>query len=547
LLYALSSQSKRWKLEMYTESYAKGPDQPAVRDMTIGDMLREAALECPDRIALIAGTVDPSQRREWTYSQLLQESITVAKALTTKFKQGEHVAIMAPNIPEWVLIEFGAAMAGLVLVTVNPSYQLEEIEYVLKQSKSVGVFALPEFRGNQMLNSVKQASAELERVREVISIADWAEFIALGDDPAIQLPDVHPDDPCMIQYTSGTTGFPKGALLHHKGLVNNAAHVQTIVEAAPGSMHLTMVPLFHTSGCVLGTLGPVANRNTHVLLELFVPAVALELIETYAIDVSGGVPTMLVALMEHPDFETRDLSSLKFFSGGGAPVAPEIATLFEQKIGLVFVSMFGLTECSPVVTLSSPEDNVHDKANTIGRALPNVELKIIDTETGETLPVNATGEFCARGYNIMHGYYDMPEATAETIDADGWLRTGDLCSMDERGYVTVEGRLKDMIIRGGENVYPREIENTLFEHPAISEVAIVGLPDKLMGEVIGAFIRLAAGQSVDQKELFAYLRERLSPQKTPNLWYFVEEFPLTGSGKIQKFELRKMWEAGKFS
>jgi fatty-acyl-CoA synthase len=532
---------------MFKESYTRGKDTPAIRETTIGTLLQEAALECPDRTALIAGTVDLNARREWTYSELLEEASKVARALTTKFGQGEHIAIMAPNIPEWVLIEFGAAMAGLVLVTVNPSYQLDEIEYVLAQSKSVGVFVLPEFRGNQMLDSVTQASAKISRIREVVSIDDWAQFLSLGEDLSIKLPEVHPDDACMIQYTSGTTGFPKGALLHHRGLVNNASHVQSIISVEPGSTHLTMVPLFHTSGCVLGTLGPVANRNTHVLLELFDPAVVLDLIETYSVDVSGGVPTMLVAMMEHPEFETRDLSSLKYFSGGGAPVAPEVATLFEQKLDLVFVSMFGLTECSPVIALSNPDDNINDKANTIGTALPHVELKVIDTDTGKIAPINVPGELCARGYNIMHGYFDMPEATSETIDTQGWLKTGDLCSMDDRGYFTVEGRLKDMIIRGGENVYPREIENALYEHPAISEVAVVGLPDKMMGEVIGAFIRLSAGETVSQRELFEYLRARLSPQKTPSQWFFVEEFPMTGSGKIQKFELRKKWEAGMFN
>ncbi|MFT4630295.1 MAG: fatty-acyl-CoA synthase [Dinoroseobacter sp.] len=532
---------------MLTESYSAGSSEPKVRSITLGQLLSEAAEECPDRAALIAGVADPALRREWTYAQLRSDAETLARALTTKFSQGEHIAIMAPNIPEWVLMEFGSAMAGLVLVTVNPSYQPEEIEYVLKQSNAVGIFVLPEFRGNKMLESVQQVSANCPTIREIVSLANWSELMHLGQDQSIELPEVKPDDACMIQYTSGTTGFPKGALLHHKGLVNNAAHVQSVVGLASGSIHLTMVPLFHTSGCVLGTLGPVANRHTHVLLESFDPSLVLELIETYGINGSGGVPTMLVALMEHPDFATRDLSSLRKFSAGGAPVPPELVKRFEESLGIQFVTIFGLTECSPVISLTDDNDTIEDKANTIGRPLPNVEVKIVDAESGQILPVNSIGEYCARGYNVMHGYYEMPEATAAAIDKEGWLHTGDLCSMDERGYVTVEGRLKDMIIRGGENVYPREIENALFEHPAIGEVAVVGLPDKLMGEVIGAFIRWAPGQQVEQQVLFAYLRERLSPQKTPSLWYFVKEFPLTGSGKIQKFELRKMWEAGQFS
>jgi fatty-acyl-CoA synthase len=291
---------------MLTESYAAGSSEPRVRSITLGQLLSEAAEEYPDRVALIAGVADPALRRNWTYAQLRSDAETLARALATKFSKGEHIAIMAPNIPEWVLMEFGSAMAGLVLVTVNPSYQPEEIEYVLKQSNAVGIFVLPEFRGNKMLESVQQVSVNCPNIREIVSMADWSELMQLGQDQSTELPEVKPDDACMIQYTSGTTGFPKGALLHHKGLVNNAAHVQSVVGLASGSIHLTMVPLFHTSGCVLGTLGPVANRHTHVLLESFDPKLVLELIETYGINGSGGVPTMLVALMEHPDFATRD-------------------------------------------------------------------------------------------------------------------------------------------------------------------------------------------------------------------------------------------------
>lgn len=532
---------------MLTESYASGPSSPEVRNITMGDLVRESAEACPDRTAMIAGVVDPAARREWTFAELYADALTVARAIRSSYKPGEHIAIMAPNIAEWVLVELGSAMAGTVLVTVNPSYQPEEIAYVLKQSRSVGMLVLPEYRGNQMLQSVEQIAPECPELREVIRLDQWDEFMQRGQDESIELPEVKADDACMIQYTSGTTGFPKGALLHHRGLVNNARHVQHITGIKEGSKHLTMVPLFHTSGCVLGTLGPIANRLTLVLQEIFDPALALELIETYSIEASGGVPTMLVAIMEHPDLKTRDISSLQAFYSGGSPVPPDMVRHFENVLGIQFSTLFGLTECSPTTSMTHSDDTPDDKANTIGRPMPNVEVKVIDPATGETLPVGEVGEYCARGYNVMHGYFDMPEATAETIDEDGWLHTGDLCSIDERGYTKVEGRLKDMIIRGGENVYPREIEDALFEHPSVGEVAIVGVPDDRMGEVVAAFVRLAPGVETTRDELFAYLRGRLSPQKTPSYWYFVDEFPMTGSGKIQKFELRKRWEAGEFS
>jgi len=529
---------------MLTESYLAGPSEPVVRDITLGELLKEAADDSADRLALIAGSPDMSARRSWTYAEMYADALAVAKALAERYQPGEHIAIMAPNIPEWVLMEFGSAMAGVVLVTVNPSYQPEEIAYVLKQSNSVAMFVLPEFRGNQMLQSVQQVAGQCEKLRDIIRLDEWSEFIASGQASDVVLPKVNSDDACMIQYTSGTTGFPKGALLHHKGLVNNAAHAQKVSQVEPGSYHLTMVPLFHTSGCVLGTIGPVANRLTHVLLEVFDPALVLELIETYSINTSGGVPTMLIALMEHPDIKTRDISTLQRFSAGGSPVPPELVRHFEEELGIQFTTIFGLTECSPCVSMTLNDDSADDKANTIGMPVPNVEVKVVHPESGEIMPIGEVGEFCARGYNVMQGYYQMPEESAAAIDGEGWLHTGDLCSMDERGYCKVEGRLKDMIIRGGENVYPKEIEDVLFEHPAVAEVAVVGLPDDRMGEVVGAFIRV--NEEVDQQTLFSYLRERLSPQKTPSYWYFVESFPLTGSGKIQKFELRKQWQAGEF-
>ena len=294
-------------------------------------------------------------------------------------------------------------------------------------------------------------------------------------------------------------------------------------------------------------LGCLAKRSTLALVEIFEPGLVLELMESYRANAMLGVPTMHVAMIEHPDFAIRDLSSVKAICSGGSTVPESLVNRLEETLSAPFTIVFGQTECSPVASMTRATDTLKDKASTLGGPMPNVEVKIVDPETGETVPVNTLGEYCTRGYHVMHEYFDMPEATARTIDRDGWLHTGDLCFMDERGYCKVEGRLKDMIIRGGENIYPREIEELLFRHPAVGEVAVVGLPSERMGEEVGAFLRAAPGKTIDREALAAYLRERLSPQKTPQYWFEVEEYPLTGSGKIQKFALRQQWEEGRFT
>ena len=525
------------------KSYTEGPTEPPVRELTLGDLLKEVAEQTPDRLALIAGTADPAARRQWTYAELNEEALRAAYALRTRFEPGERVAIWAPNVPEWVIVEFAAAMAGVVLVTVNPSFQAREVEYVLNQSKSAGVLVLPEYRGNQMLATVEAIRGRCPALREVIRLDQWSEFLFTGQDHDTSLPPVKPDDPVMIQYTSGTTGFPKGALLHHRGLVNNGTHTMDRMGIREGCVWVAMMPLFHTGGCVLGVLGAVSKKATQVLMETFEPGLALELTEVYRGNALLAVPTMLIAILEHPTFKVRDLSCLEGVCSGGSTVPAALVQRFERELGAPFTIVFGQTECSPVSSMTRPDDSTEDKATTIGGPMPNVAIKIVDTETGETLPVGRVGEYCAKGYLVMHHYFEMPEATAHAIDADGWLHTGDLCAMDERGYCTVEGRLKDMIIRGGENIYPREIEELLFRHPQVAEVAVVGLPDERLGEIVGAFLRDADPRDrASDADLHAYCREHLSPQKTPKVWCRVEAFPLTGSGKVQKFVLRERWE-----
>ncbi len=527
-------------------SIAVGPNSPEVRDLTLGDLLREAAETVPDRIALIAGVADIAERRQWTYAEMYRDAEQVARALANRFEPGERVSIWAQNIPEWILVEFGAAMAGVILVTVNPSYQPKELAYVLNQSRSAGILVVPEFRGNRMIDSLNGVRGDCPELREVIRFDEWDDFLASAPDD-LELPHVQPMDATMIQYTSGTTGFPKGALLHHKGLVNNGAHTLDRMGASDGDVFVTAMPLFHTGGCVICVMGCVARRMTQVVVEAFEPGLVLELIETYRASSMVGVPTMLVALLEHPTFIDRDLSSVRCMTSGGSTVPAALVERFEKELGARFTIVFGQTECSPVASMTRPDDTIDDKANTLGGPMPHVEVKIIDPESAEVVPYNTHGEYCTRGYHIMHGYFEMDEATEQAIDSDGWLHTGDLCSMDERGYCKVEGRLKDVIIRGGENIYPRELEELLFEHPTVGEVAVVGLPDDRYGEVVGAFLRAAPGETPDRDRLFAYLREHLSPQKTPKHWFLLDEFPLTGSGKIQKFVLRDRWVQGQYT
>jgi len=528
-----------------TLSHTTGQGTPQVRDATIGDLLREAAAQTPGRIALIEGIPDVGTRRQWTFAEMLAESERCAQALLARYAKGDHIACWAHNIPEWVLLEYGCALAGMVIVTVNPAYRAEEAQYVLSQSKSAGLFVVPDFRGNPMLSVAEDIQPECPDLREIIRFDQWADFLATGD-PNTELPIVDPGDPVMLQYTSGTTGFPKGAFLHHRGLHNNAHHFLDRMGVVDGAVYVNTMPLFHTGGSAMGVLGCLAQKNTMVVVEAFEPGLVLELIETYKGNGMVGVPTMLIAMIEHPAFSTTDLSSMSGISSGGSLVPEQLVRTFEAEIGAPFTIVYGQTECSPVASMTRPTDSIEDKAGTIGQLMPHVEARIVDPETNEAVPVGVVGEFVTRGYHVMHGYFEMPEQTAETIDADGWLHTGDLAAMDERGYVTIEGRLKDMIIRGGENIYPKELEELLFAHETVGEVAVVGLPDEKWGETIGAFVRPAPGHNIDKNELFAYMRDRLARHKTPRHWFEVKEFPLTGSGKIQKFRLRDQWVNGEW-
>ena len=519
-------------------SYWPADTSEPVLETTVGGVLRAAAAAGPQMLAMVGGVPDPGQRRRWTYAELLAEAEQAARALTARFAPGERVAVWAPNLPEWVILEFAAGLAGLVLVTVNPALRPAELAYVLNQSGAAGIFLVPEFR-SPMAEFLAEVRPEVPALREVVFFTDWAAFLGTAPAEAV-LPEVKADDIAQIQYTSGTTGFPKGAELHHRGLTNNARFYAERLGLRPGEVYVNPMPLFHTAGCGMGVLGAVQSLAVDVPVLAFDPALVLELIEAERGAVFGGVPTMMIAMLGHPDFERRDLSCLRAAMSGGAPVPAELVRRVEARLGVRFSIVFGTTECSPLLTQVKPDDSAQDRAETLGTPLPQTEVKIADVATGGPVPTGQVGELCARGYLVMRGYHDAPEATAAAIDAEGWYHTGDLASLDGRGYLRIEGRIKDMIIRGGENIYPREIEDALFDHPAVAEAVVVGVPDQTWGEVVAAFVRPVPGQPRPApEELRAHCQDRLAPYKTPEHWVFVDAFPMTPSGKIQKYKLRE--------
>ena len=528
-----------------TESYVAGPKAPAVRDITFGQLLEQAAKSAPDRIALIAGVPDPALRRQWTYSELYTEAQRTARALLSRFKPGERIAVWAQNLPEWVMLEFGAGLAGMVLVTVNPGFRANELEYVLKQSRAAGIFVVNSFRGNPMLQTVREVAPRCPELREIVCFDDWPAFIAAGDDKRIALPAVKPTDPGDDPVYVGHHGLSEGraaasSRARHQRRRHGRANGGRPAATYSSRPCRCSTPAAASAACSARCRRPRrrcfwrrSNRDS-----------CSNCSPTYRGNAMVGVPTMLVAMLEHPAFASTDLSSVKAICSGGSTVPAALVSLFEQKFGAPFTIVFGQTECSPVAAQTMTTDSIEDKAKTIGLPLPNMETKIVNPDTGKTCAIGEIGEFCTRGYHIMLGYFEMPDATAAAIDADGWLHTGDLCAMDARGYCTVEGRLKDMIIRGGENIYPRELEELLFRHPKVGEVAVVGLPHEKWGEEVAAFIRPAPGAVIDKEELAEYMRASLAHHKTPRHWFVVEAFPLTGSGKIQKFKLREFWAKG---
>ncbi|MFJ5260058.1 AMP-binding protein [Streptomyces sp. NPDC088387] len=520
-----------------TSSYWPADESDEVRDHTIGRVLSLAASRWARRTALVDGCPQLDGRR-WTFEDLEKEAKRVGHALLARFSPGDRLAIWAANCPEWVLLELGAALAGLTLVTVNPAYRPAELEYVLRQSKARGIVVQREHRSRDLLHTAATVSKALPWRCEVISLGDWHSFVRTGTEDG-PLPYVRPGDTAQIQYTSGTTGFPKGALLTHRGLANNGRLYARAIGAEPDDVWVNPMPLFHTAGCGLVTLGALQTGGTHVLPAGFDAGVMLDLFAAERGTLLLSVPTMLIRMLDEQASVPRDLSSWRVTTLGGAPVPPELVHRAERELGVQVAIGFGQTETSPYITHTRPADPHPRWWETVGRPLPQVEVKIVDPVDGDTQPLDQIGEVCTRSVCVMQGYNDDPDATAAAIDAEGWLHTGDLGSLDSHGYLRIQGRLKEMIIRGGENIYPREIEDVLFTHPDLSGACVVGLPDDTWGEIVAAFVSLRPNASTDAPALTRFCREQLASFKVPQVWEFVADFPQTASGKIQKFILKE--------
>lgn len=532
-----------------TQSYWPASGDAELFDVTCGDVLRAAAQHTPDKVALVDPGEPGDVSRRWTFAELEAEAVHFAQLLTRRFDKGTHIAIFAANCPEWIFVQFGASLAGMVLVTVNPASNTSELAYILKQSRSRGVFHQAQYRGSDLARMVDETIArEGLDIALQVNLDDPANF-PQGDGTVSTFPAVAPHDPAMIQYTSGTTGQPKGVLLSHHQIANTSRIMAQIKELDETTIKLSVAPLFHTGGCVGGVLGALQIGATLVLMRSFDAERILDLIEAERATYTFAVPTMLVAMLEAQRRCPRDLSSLTMVFSGGSTVPVDVVRRTEAEFGVRLIIGYGLTESSPAITHTRPGDDPADISETIGRAIPLVEVKVIDPEDGpnggEIQPIGIPGELCCRGFNVMMGYYDMPEATAQTIDRDGWLHTGDLCQMDARGYCRVTGRIKDMILRGSENIYPREIEEVLVAHPDIISVAVFGIADDYWGEQVGCAVIPARGHQLNAAMLRDHCARSMARHKIPKFWYALDTLPLTLSGKIQKFQLSKEAKAGK--
>lgn len=529
------------------KSYWPRSASSGVRDLTLAELLREGAAAAPDRLALISGVPNPAERNTWTYRELLAETERCARALLSHFRPGDRIAIWAPNSAEWVILQQAIAAAGMVVVAANPAYRAREIEYVLRQSGAVGLFYREAYRGSNLAEVLKEIRPAVPNLRKVVSNREWSSFLA-SEDTKRALPDVASTDPVQIQYTSGTTGFPKGALLHHKGIVNEAAFVFERAGMGDGGVCVNAMPMYHIAGGAVTELGTFAAHGTYVVLPSFDAALMLEMLEAYRGTHTLMVPTMLLSMLEHPDISSRDLASLQTILSGAAAVPQALVERVVRQLNCKFTILFGQTEMHGVISQTRITDDPIDQATTVGRPLPELEVKISDPVTGDIVPIGEKGEICCRGYQNMLGNFEMLSETSATIDSEGWLHMGDLGTMDGRGFLGVTGRLKDMIIRGGLNIYPREIEELLFQHPSVADVVVVGVPDAKWGEQVGAVVRPKdLADPPDVAELKAWCRERISSHKVPSLWYFTDAFPMTPSGKIQKFRLQQEIISGALS
>ncbi len=527
-------------------SYASGTGLTALLGDTIGRNLDRAIAAFPQREAL----VDVPSGRRWTYAELGRAVDEVARGLLAKgVAKGDRVGIWAVNCPEWVLVQYATARIGAIMVNINPAYRVHELEYVLKQAGIEVLVAQVAYKASDYRGMIEQVDGACPALRETVYIGDpsWTEMIAAGASvPVGRLAEIEAelgcDDAVNIQYTSGTTGFPKGATLSHHNILNNGFFVGELVGYTEQDRVCLPVPFYHCFGMVMGNLGITSHGACIVIpAPSFDPAATLRAVEQERCTSLYGVPTMFIAELNLPDFDSYDLSSLRTGIMAGSPCPVEVMKRVIAEMHMTEVAIaYGMTETSPVSTQTRRDDDLERRTETVGRVLPHLEVKIVDPATGVTVPRGTPGELCTRGYSVMLGYWDQPDRTAEVIDEARWMHTGDLAVMREDGYVAIVGRIKDMIIRGGENIYPREIEEFLYTHPKVADVQVVGVPDETYGEeVLACVIVRDAADPLTLEELTAFCSGRLARYKIPRYLRVVDSFPMTVSGKVRKVELRE--------
>jgi len=528
------------------ESYAAGETTPALLEDTIGAHLEGIVARHGEREAL----VEVASGRRWTYAELDADVNALARGLIAAgVAKGDRVGIWAPNCAEWTLVQYATAKVGAIVVNVNPAYRTHELAYALNQSGLRLLFSAEAFKSSDyraMVDEVRVDTLALDRV-VYIGTGDWDEIVSAGSDlPADAVPQrmstLEARDPINIQYTSGTTGYPKGATLSHRNILNNGFFVTETINFTHEDRLAIPVPFYHCFGMVMGNLGCTTHGAAMVIPSPgFDPAATLKAVQDERCTGVYGVPTMFIAMQSSPDFETYDLSTLRtgIMAGSICPVEVMKRCVDDMHMSEVSIA-YGMTETSPVSTQTRSDDDLDRRTSTIGRVHPHVEIKVVDPVSGETVEREETGELCTRGYSVMIGYWDDQERTDEAIDADGWMHTGDLAVMREDGYANIVGRIKDMVIRGGENIYPREIEEFLYTHPDIEDVQVVGVPDQRFGEELCAWLKMRSGADpLNAESVRAFCAGKLSHYKIPRYVMVVDDFPMTVTGKIRKVQMRE--------
>jgi fatty-acyl-CoA synthase len=525
-------------------SYASGASDAPLIGQTIGDNLEGTVARLPDADALVSRHQDV--RLSW--SELNEQVDRVARGLIALgLERGDRVGIWSPNCVEWVLIQFATAKAGLILVNINPAYRTTELQFALNQSGCRWLVAAPSFKTSDYAAMIEEVRPELTALEHVVLLESpaWDELLAAGDGASPDAlrersAELDFDDPINIQYTSGTTGAPKGATLTHHNILNNGYFVGELCGYTEADRVCIPVPFYHCFGMVMGNLGCSSHGSCMVIPEAaFEPLSVLQTVEAERCTSLYGVPTMFIAELQHPDFGEFDLSSLRTGIMAGSPCPTEVMKQVIDRMNMREVTIcYGMTETSPVSTQTRADDSLERRVGTVGRVHPHVEVKVVDPETGRTADRGEPGELCTRGYSVMRGYWNDPERTGEAIDEGGWMHTGDLATMDDSGYVKIVGRSKDMVIRGGENVYPREIEEFLYSHPDVADVSVVGVPDARFGEEIMAWVVARPGAEIDAEAIRDYCRGKIAHYKVPRYVQTIDEFPMTVTGKVQKFKLR---------